>query len=177
MRRDRNGPQERGRKKGGSLDFVEDLSLHILDIAENAINASASLIEVEIEEREEEDLLVITICDNGTGMEPRALERALDPFYTTKEGKITGLGLPLLAQAAKEAGGDLVVRSAPGEGTEVKATFSLSHIDLKPLGDIAATLQTLIAGHPEVDIHFHYSGGNGEVVFDTRETGNGEAED
>jgi len=154
---------------------LEDLSLHILDVAENAINASASLITVEIEEREGEDLLVITICDNGKGMEPQALESALDPFYTTKEGKRIGLGLPFLAQAAREAGGDLEVRSAPGEGTEVRATFSLSHIDLKPLGDIAATLQTLMAGHPEVDFSFRYSGSDGEVVIDTRETGNGKA--
>ena len=149
---------------------MEDLSLHILDIAENAIKASATLIEIEIEEREEQDLLVITICDNGTGMESSALERALDPFYTTKKGKRIGLGLPFLAQAAEETGGNIEVRSIPGEGTEVRATFSLSHIDLKPLGDIAATLQTLIAGHPKVDIRFRYSGSDGEVEFDARET-------
>ncbi len=149
---------------------MEDLSLHILDIAENALNASATLIEIEIEERENQDLLVITICDNGTGMESSALERALDPFYTTKKGKQIGLGLPFLAQAAEETGGNLEVRSNPGGGTEVRAVFSLSHIDLKPLGDIAATLQTLIAGHPKVDIHFRYSGSEGELEFDTGKT-------
>lgn len=147
---------------------MEDLSLHILDIAENALNASATLIEIEIEEQENQDLLVITICDNGTGMESSALERALDPFYTTKKGKRIGLGLPFLAQAAEETGGNLEVRSNPGGGTEVRATFSLSHIDLKPLGDIAATLRTLIAVNSTVDIRFHYSGSDGETEFDTR---------
>ncbi len=147
---------------------MEDLSLHILDIAENAIKASATLIEIEIEEREEQDLLMITICDNGKGMEFSALERALDPFYTTKKGKRIGLGLPFLAQAAEETGGNIEVRSIPGEGTEVISTFSLSHMDLKPLGDISATLQTLIACHPKVDIRFRYSGSDEEVELDTR---------
>ncbi len=156
---------------------MEDLSLHILDVAENAINASASLIEVEIEERPSEDLLVIVITDNGEGMDQEELERVLDPFYTTKDGKRVGLGLPFLAEAARQAGGDLVVSSTPGEGTEVKATFTLSNIDLKPLGDITATLQTLVVGHPEVDFKFRYTSGDEEVAFDTREIVHGEAED
>ena len=156
---------------------MEDLSLHILDVAENAINASASLIEVEIEERPSEDLLVIVITDNGEGMDQEELERVLDPFYTTKDGKRVGLGLPFLAEAARQAGGDLIISSTPGEGTEVKATFTLSNIDLKPLGDITATLQTLVVGHPEVDFKFRYASGDEEVAFDTREIVHGEAED
>lgn len=156
---------------------MEDLSLHILDVAENAINASASLIEVEIEERPSEDLLVIVITDNGEGMDQEELERVLNPFYTTKDGKRVGLGLPFLAEAARQAGGDLIVSSTPGEGTEVKATFTLSNIDLKPLGDITATLQTLVVGHPEVDFKFRYASGDEEVAFDTREIVHGEAED
>jgi len=156
---------------------VEDLSLHILDVAENAINASASLIEVEIEERPSEDLLVIVITDNGEGMDQEELERVLDPFYTTKEGKRVGLGLTFLAAAARQAGGDMVINSTPGEGTEVKATFALSNIDLKPLGDITATLKTLVAGHPEVDLKFRYASGDEEFAFDTREILHGEAED
>lgn len=155
---------------------MEDLSLHILDIAENAIQASATLITVEIEEHRDEDLLLIVISDNGRGMDSETVNRVLDPFYTTKTGstgKRVGLGLPLLAEAARQAGGELKVSSNPGEGTEVRATFSLSHIDLKPLGDIAATLQTLMTAHPEIDLKFSYSGEDGDVTFDTRETGNG----
>jgi len=154
---------------------VEDLSLHILDIAENAIRAQASLIEVEIEERLSEDLLVMIISDNGNGMGQEMLEQVHDPFFTTKEGKRTGLGLPLLAAAAHQAGGDLEVSSTPGQGTRVRATFSLSNIDIKPLGDLNATLQALIAGHPEVDFRFRSSGPDGETVFDTRENTHGEA--
>lgn len=155
---------------------MEDLSLHILDIAQNAIHASATLIIIEIEERRAEDLLMIVISDNGEGMDSETLNKVLDPFYTTKTGstgKPVGLGLPLLAEAARQAGGELKVTSLPGEGTEVRATFSLSHIDLKPLGDISATLQTLMTGHPEIDFKFSYSGDDGDVAFDTRETGNG----
>jgi signal transduction histidine kinase len=86
---------------------VEDLSLHILDIAENAIRAAASVVEVDVEERQGEDALTITISDDGRGMSREELDKALDPFFTTKSHKRVGLGLPLLAQAAREAGGDM----------------------------------------------------------------------
>ncbi len=156
---------------------MEDLSLHILDVAENSIRARASLIQVEIDERPDEDLLVITISDDGNGMASEEVDRALDPFYSTKKGKPVGLGLPLLADAAREAGGELKVVSQPGQGTSVRATFILSHVDLKPIGDIPATLQTLITGHPEIDFVFRYVAEDEAVVFDTRELGHDETED
>jgi nitrogen-specific signal transduction histidine kinase len=87
-------------------------------------------------------------------MNDEARKRSVDPFYTTKRGKRVGLGLPLLAQAAEEAGGELEVQSAPGKGTKVIATLGLSHIDRKPLGNIDETLQCLRATHPEVCFRF-----------------------
>ena len=156
---------------------MEDLSLHILDVAENSIRALATLIQVEIEERPDEDLLVITITDNGNGMATEEVERSLDPFYSTKNGRKVGLGLPFLADAAREAGGELKIVSTPGGGTSVRATFNLSHVDLKPLGDIPATLQTLLRAHPEIDFTFRYTAGGEDVVFDTRGLGHGEAKD
>jgi anti-sigma regulatory factor (Ser/Thr protein kinase) len=155
---------------------VEDLSLHILDIAENAIRAAASVVLVDIEERQSEDELTITVSDNGRGMSREELDKALDPFFTTKSGKGVGLGLPLLAQAAREAGGDLRIDSTPGGGTRVHATFTRSHIDCKPLGDVVATLKTLVAGHSEVDFRFRYAREGSELVFDTREACHAEAD-
>ena len=84
--------------------MMEDLSLHVLDIAENAVAAGATRITILINENEARDLLTIRISDNGPGMTKEAARRALDPFFTTK-GKRTGLGLPLLAQAAEQCGG------------------------------------------------------------------------
>jgi signal transduction histidine kinase len=147
---------------------MEDLSLHILDIAENSLRSGAKFIEILVVEDEKQDLLSVEIRDNGKGMAPEQCERAGDPFFTSKPGRKVGLGLALLAQAAKEAGGDFIVTSMPDVGTTVKAYFSLSHPDRKPLGDMAATLQVLVAGNPEVDFIYKHRNGSESTLFDTR---------
>jgi len=133
---------------------MEDVSLHMLDIAENALRAGAKNIFIRLSVGKREDRLVLEVTDDGEGMNDETRRRSLDPFFTTKRGRRVGLGLPLLAQAAEEAGGTLEVQSAPGKGTKVIATFGLSHIDRRPLGDIEQTLQCLKATHPEVCFRF-----------------------
>ena len=135
---------------------MEDLSLHILDIVENSIAASASKVSITIDEDTDTDSLSLAIRDNGKGMDPEACKRALDPFFTTRTTRRVGLGLSLLAQAARQAGGNLEIVSEVGRGTAVTAVFQLSHPDLKPVGDIAETLRTILAGRPELDLRFEY---------------------
>lgn len=129
---------------------MEDLSLHILDIVENALRAGARHVMIRLTQSTKEDRLILEVIDDGEGMDEEAVKQSLDPFFTTKPGKRVGLGLPLLAQAAEEAGGRLEVESAPGKGTTVTAIFRLSHIDRKPLGNIEETVHCLKATHPEV---------------------------
>jgi len=148
---------------------MEDLSLHILDIAENSIEALAKKIELKIEENKKKDLLTLEIADDGKGMDKEMLKRALDPFFTTKKTRRFGLGLSLLAEAAKASNGHFTVESKPGQGTKVKATFQLSHIDTKPLGDISQTLISLIMGHPEIDIFYSHKINNSKFSLDTKE--------
>jgi len=133
---------------------VEDLSLHILDIAENSIRAHAHRIEVELVEDRKRDVLTLTVTDDGEGMDEEARRKATNPFFTTKEEKRAGLGLALLSQAAEEAGGGIVVEAQKGRGTRVTATFLLSHIDRKPFGDIEKTIRCLEAAHPEIAFRF-----------------------
>ncbi len=135
---------------------MEDISIHILDVAENALNAGASRIEVRIVEGSKEDLMKIEIKDNGSGMDEQMVSQVLDPFYTTKAGKRVGLGLPLLAQAAKEAGGDMEINSALNEGTLIQARFQLSHPDLKPLGNMYETMAVLSCAHPQIQFVFEH---------------------
>jgi len=150
---------------------MEDLSLHILDIAENSIAAAARRIEIKIDEDRDKDLLTIEIIDDGKGMDRNALKKALDPFFTTRTTRKVGLGLSFLAQAAKESGGRIELNSKPQEGTTVKATFRLSHPDCKPMGDINETIGTLVAAHPEIDFIYEHREDNSIYRFDTRETG------
>jgi hypothetical protein len=148
---------------------MEDLSLHILDIAENSIRAEAKLIRIEIAENGSSDLLKVTITDDGSGMTEEQKTRALDPFYTTKTTRRFGLGLSLLAEAARAAGGGLALESSPGQGTEVKISFRLSHIDRQPTGDMAKTMVTLITGHPEIDFLYSHKVNGKRFTLDTRE--------
>jgi hypothetical protein len=136
---------------------MEDLSLHILDIVENALTASADRVRILIHEDTGSDLLLLEIEDNGRGMDAELRPRALDPFFTTKTTRRVGLGLPLLAQAARESGGAFELLSEPGRGTTVRAVFQLSHPDRKPLGDIAETLRTILCGRPELGLRFDHT--------------------
>jgi hypothetical protein len=148
---------------------MQDLSLHILDVAENSIKAQAHKIEIKIDEDLELDSFTLEINDDGKGMDAEMAQKALDPFFSTKETRRIGLGLPLLAEAARAANGHFKLDSEPGKGTQVKATFQASHIDMKPLGDIAQTLVTLIMGHPEVDILYWHKRNQNLYSLDTEE--------
>jgi hypothetical protein len=148
---------------------MDDLSLHILDVVENSTAAGASLVRIRITEDTAHDRLEITIADNGRGMDAAMAAAATHPFVTTRTTRRVGLGLPLLKMAAEETGGTLALASTPGLGTEVTATFQASHIDCKPLGDLAATMVALILGNPAVDFDFVHAR-DGEVIeLDTRE--------
>jgi hypothetical protein len=148
---------------------MEDLSLHILDIAENSIRAQAKLVRINIEENKNRDQLIMTITDDGKGMTKEQKKMALDPFYTTKTTRRVGLGLSLLAEAARKAGGDMSLKSSQGEGTEVRAFFQLNHIDRQPTGDMSQTLVTLIAGHPKTDFLYSHTISGKSFSLDTRE--------
>ena len=102
-------------------------------------------------------------------MDPDMVERVCDPFVTTRTTRRVGLGLSLFKQAAQETGGDLSVKSEQGRGTEIQATFQRDHIDRKPLGDMGATLVSLIAGYPHADFVFESHIQEEETTLDTRD--------
>jgi PAS domain S-box-containing protein len=67
------------------------------------------------------DYVVISVADTGCGMTAEVLERAFEPFYTTKEvGKGTGLGLSQVYGFAKQSGGAARIESKVGKGTTVR---------------------------------------------------------
>lgn len=131
---------------------MEDLSLHILDLAENSLNAGAKNIRVMLVEKNE--TLILEIEDDGKGMDEDILLKAKDPFFTTKKGKRVGLGIPFLSQAAEETGGNLQIEKRTEKGIRIIASFNKNNIDMKPFGDINKTMRVLKASHPEVNFIF-----------------------
>ncbi len=145
---------------------MRELSLNVLDIAQNSIAAAATLVTVEVEETE--GMLTIRIGDNGRGMTAEQLEQIRDPFYTTRKTRRVGMGIPLLRMAAEMAGGSLTIESEVGIGTTVTARFGLDHIDRMPLGDIVGTMDTLIRLNPEIDFVYRHTVDEQSFELDTR---------
>ena len=151
---------------------MKELSLNVLDIAQNSISAGATKIEISLFENEDK-LLTLTIADNGCGMSKETVERVTNPFYTTRTTRKVGMGIPLLKLAAEQAGGELSIESVTAEedpishGTTVRATFFTDSIDFTPVGDMVSTMCVIIQGHPEIDYVFSHKTPKLDVELDT----------
>lgn len=148
---------------------MTEISLNILDVAENSTRAGASLVEISVFVDTRENLLTIGIKDDGCGMSEEQLDQVEDPFFTTRTTRKVGLGIPFFRMAALSAGGSFRIDSKIGEGTVVLAKFQLNHIDRMPLGDVSGTIYTLIHFHPETDFRYTYRYDEKEFVLDTRQ--------
>ena len=133
---------------------MRELSLNILDIVTNSIEAQSSRVIICIEELQRDNIFRIRIRDNGRGMSREIQKKVLDPFVTSRTTRPVGMGLSLLSQAARQAGGTVAIQSALGKGTTVTAEFKKNHLNRSPMGNIADTIVNLIIGN--LDIHFYY---------------------
>lgn len=149
--------------------MLEDLSAHVLDIAENSVMANSTEVRIEILEERSADRLTFSVEDNGKGMTEDFVAKVTDPFTTTRTTRRVGMGLPFLRQSAELCEGGLEIRSKPGKGTKTTATFRMSSIDRPPLGDIPATMMALIMGSPEVHWTYRHKTDSGEFVLDLDE--------
>jgi anti-sigma regulatory factor (Ser/Thr protein kinase) len=148
---------------------MRELALHIMDIAQNSVAAAAHAVTIEVTEDAAADTLRIAIHDDGRGMDADLLARVTDPFVTSRTTRKVGLGIPLLKAAAESAGGDLYITSTPDHGATLVVDFQRSHLDRMPLGDLAATLLTLLVGQPEIHWRLIYTAipaAAAPVVFD-----------
>lgn len=149
--------------------MMTELSLNVLDIAQNSIRAGATLIEITVAADTRLDKLTIVIKDNGCGMSNEQLLKITDPFYTTRTTRRIGLGIPFYKYAAESSGGSFNIASVPGKGTTVTAIFMLSHIDRMPLGDMTTTMYTLITLNDDLDFLYTYAVDHQQFILDTRE--------
>ena len=152
---------------------MKELSLNVLDIAQNSVKAKAKNILIKITETD--STLAFEITDDGCGMSEEMVENVINPFCTTRTTRKVGLGIPLLKLAAEQTGGSVEIKSVSEQidpancGTTVTAVFFKNHLDFTPLGDVVSSITTLIQGHPETDFLFFHSFGENQVLLDTRE--------
>ena len=149
--------------------MMPEISLNVLDVAQNSVRAGASLISISVRADTKQDTLTIVIEDNGCGMTKEQAARVIDPFFTTRTTRKVGLGVPFFKLAAESTGGSFSIRSEPGVGTVVTAVFILSHIDRMPLGDMVSTIHTLITMNTGIDFLYTFCMDGRQFVLDTRE--------
>lgn len=138
--------------------MMPEISLNVLDVAENCVRAQASEVLVDVTADLESNTLTIVITDNGCGMDEETLNKVTDPFYTTRTTRKVGLGVSFFKQAAELTGGSFTITSRTGtdSGTTVRAVFILDSIDRMPLGDMASTMHTLITMHEAIRFIYRF---------------------
>ncbi len=149
--------------------MLPEISLNILDIAQNSISAKASLVQITVETDTVSRRLRVVIEDDGKGMSEEAVAAVTDPFYTTRTTRSVGLGIPFLKQEAECTGGEFSICSEPGRGTVVSAVFCTDHIDCMPLGDVNATILSLVTMNSYPDFLYRRMVDGRSFSLDTRE--------
>ena len=148
---------------------MRELSLNVLDIAQNSVRAKASLVTITVAERSTDHFLEISIADNGCGMTPEQVARAMDPFFTTRTTRKVGLGISFFKLSAESTGGSFDIQSTLGVGTVTTARYHTDHIDMLPIGDMNATILSLISMNPQMDFVYQRSLDDNSFTLDTRE--------
>jgi len=146
---------------------MKNIALHILDLVENSARANACKVQISITEDPAADSYILSIQDDGKGMEAEILQKATNPFYSTRTTRKIGMGLPLIQMNAERTGGSFSLQSEPGKGTCMEAHFTLSHPDRLPLGEIAEVLVLLAAGLPQLRLVYVHKTTSGSYCFDT----------
>ena len=142
----------------------------IADTAQNSIEAGASRVEVALVE--DGVTVSVRIADNGKGMDEATQRRAFNPFYTEPgkhDKRKVGLGLPILKQLCEATDGGLSLESAPGRGTTLSYHFRADHVDLPPMGDIAAMVLMLFNYPGEFELVFTHRKGGEEYAISRSE--------
>lgn len=148
---------------------MRELSLNVMDVAQNSVRAEASVVRITVTESDKDDRLTIEIADNGCGMTQEQVQQVIDPFFTTRTTRKVGLGVPLFKLSAEQTGGSFDIQSEKGKGTTTTASYVKSHVDMTPLGDINSTVKILIQCNPDIDFVYTNTTDIGSFTLDTRE--------
>lgn len=144
---------------------LKELSLNVLDIAQNSIKSKASLIEISVSISTHENTLTVTLKDNGKGFDVGEYTEKLKAGVLPR--KNSGFGLLLFKESAEKNGGFFEIRSEIGAGTSVKASYILSSPNRAPLGNMNETIKTLIVCCKNIRIIYTYAVDGQGFTLDT----------
>lgn len=140
---------------------MREVSLALLDVVGNSIDAGATLIEIDITVSSEHT--AFEVKDNGVGMDEGTLAAAMLKGVSFKGS--SGLGLALLKEEAESTGGNVKIISKSGKGTTVSASFY--GLQTASSGDLGATYVTLIDDSYDVVMNVDLFGN--KTGYDSRE--------
>lgn len=147
---------------------MKELSLHILDIAQNSVRAESNNIKIIVIEDIKNNIFSFSIDDDGKGIDDKILETIRNPFTTTRKTRNVGLGIPLLDSTCKSCNGMLVIKKKK-RGTYIKAEMEMNHIDRPPLGDIVSTISGLMISNEKINIIYEHFFNNDSFEISTNE--------
>ena len=149
--------------------MMEDLAMHLMEILINSISAGAKRVILFIRDSVRDDVIEITVKDDGKGMSKEMAERVASPFTTSRTTRKVGLGLAFLSGLCEMCNGKFELESELGVGTTVNASIQKSHLDAPMMGDIGNLIMTAVQSGKDCEIEFHYKTDNDEFVFTTDE--------
>ncbi len=148
---------------------MKEISLHILDLVQNSLQAGAKTIDLSIDEDRIGDTFTISIQDDGRGMCAEMARAVMSPFVTTRTSRKVGLGIPLFKAGCEHCEGFFTLKSEAGKGTRLLGQYRYSHIDRPPLGDMAETMRLVILGNPAVRFRYKHRVDGRHYALDTAE--------
>ena len=149
---------------------MRDICMHILDLTQNSVDAAAKNVNIVLEESRKDNIMSLTIEDDGLGMSPEMLARLTSPFTTTRTTRKVGMGTSLMDMVCRQTNGKMNITSTVNVGTKVVATMQLDHLDRPPLGDLVGTLKLMLLTFSEkVNFCFTYVVENKRFGFSTKE--------
>lgn len=149
--------------------MMQNLSMHVLDIASNSVRAEATDLHIIMINSTCKDLISIEVIDNGKGMDEEMIQRVQDPFFTSRTTRRIGLGIPFFKELAEACNGSFELESQVNVGTRIYVSMQKSHWDTPPLGDLGDAIVLVWCQKETNHIHFDYKTDANQFSFDSDE--------
>jgi CheY-like chemotaxis protein/anti-sigma regulatory factor (Ser/Thr protein kinase) len=108
------------------LGVASELREALINLIFNAVDAMPQGGRLTLQTRATPTTVILEVIDTGTGMDAITRQRCLEPFYTTKNDRGTGLGLAMVYGITERHAAQLVIESAVGQGTTVRLLFPIA---------------------------------------------------